>query len=191
MDPDKKISGNFFIQQLANDDEQAFDHLFRQYYKPLCGYVVRMVGNGNETENIVQDCFLRFWENRDKIQQINNLSAYLFFMARNLAIDHLRPRKITNKPLYPTIALETDETEQQVSFRELDERLWQAIAQLPERCRIAFEYSRINGLSHQQIAEKMQITVKGVEALIGRSIKILREELADFLVVASFFLTTF
>jgi RNA polymerase sigma-70 factor (ECF subfamily) len=150
-----------------------------------------MVGNGNETENIVQDCFLRFWENRDKIQQINNLSAYLFFMARNLAIDHLRHRKITNKPLYPTIALETDETEQQVSFRELDERLWQAIAQLPERCRIAFEYSRINGLSHQQIAEKMQITVKGVEALIGRSIKILREELADFLVVASFFLTTF
>jgi RNA polymerase sigma-70 factor (ECF subfamily) len=88
---------------------------------------------------------------------------------------------ITNQSDFP----ESD-TEEAIDTRDLNVMLWQAIARLPDRCQTAFEYSRVDGLTYSQIAVRMGITQKAVEALISRSLKLLRASLADFLALLIF-----
>ena len=133
---------------------------------------------------LVQNCFIRFWEKRDEVEKIENLYSYLYFMMRNQCVDHLRERRRSHTvPI--TIQAEFLEcvTEETIDANDLSTHLWQAITRLPERCRLAFEYSRIEGLTYSQIASKMGITLKGVEALISRALKLLRANLVDFLTI--------
>ena len=103
-------------------------------------------------------------------------------MVRNRCIDHLREQKrvhqvpITNQADFPE-----SETEQKIDANDLGSQLWLSIAKLPDRCRMAFEYSRIDELTYPQIAAKMGISNKAVEALVSRALKILRANLVDFL----------
>jgi RNA polymerase sigma-70 factor (ECF subfamily) len=103
-------------------------------------------------------------------------------MVRNQSIDFLRKEK-TNSKIFNNLRLEKSEntTEEQISKNEFEEKLLKSIMNLPERCRTAIEMSRLEGLSNKEIAQKMEISVKGVEALIGRSLKLLRSELQEFL----------
>jgi RNA polymerase sigma-70 factor (ECF subfamily) len=103
-------------------------------------------------------------------------------MVRNQSIDYLRKEK-SNSKAYLNIRPEesANTTENQILKNEFEEKLLQSILKLPERCRIAFELSRFDGFTNKEIAQNMQISVKGVEALIGRSLKLLRIELVEFL----------
>ncbi len=188
---DQNNSDAFLFMQLQAGSEKAFDHLFRSYYKPLCLQANRLVDDQHEAESIVQDCFVKFWENRVQIKSVENLSSYLFFMVRNLAIDHLRRRKKVDKTPLDLAEIADEGTDDPLNHKELENHLWPMVANLPDRCRIAFEYSRIEGLTYPQIAVKMNISVKAVEALIGRSLKILRANLVEFLSLTLLFLRLF
>jgi len=177
----------FLFNQIQLGKEEAFDFIFRKYYKVLTIQAIRIVHDQDEAQSLVQDCFVRFWEKRNGLQDIQDLYSYFYFMVRNRCIDHLREERrancvpITNQSDFP----ESD-TEEAIDTRDLNVRLWQAIARLPERCHTAFEYSRVDGLTYSQIAAKMGITQKAVEALISRSLKLLRASLADFLAILIF-----
>ena len=103
----------------------------------------------------------------------------------------------TSKTFIPTCFLRPNnvqldfmesEKEETIDANDLSTHLWQAIARLPEICRIAFEYSRIDELTYSQIAKKMGISDKAVEALISRSLKLLRANVFDFLGILVLFL---
>lgn len=172
----------FLLNELQKGNERAFDTVFKQYYKPLCQFSYSFIKDQNTAENLVQEVFVKLWEKRENITNIDNLLSYLMGMVRNQSIDFLRKEK-TNSKVYNQLRPESSEntTEEQISKNEFEEKLLKSILNLPERCRTAIEMSRFDGFSNKEIAQKMEISVKGVEALIGRSLKLLRSELQEFL----------
>jgi RNA polymerase sigma-70 factor (ECF subfamily) len=172
----------FILSELQKGNERAFDTIFKQYYKPLCQFSYSFIKDQDTSENLVQEVFAKLWEKRERLTNIENLLSYLMGMVRNQSIDFLRKKK-TNSKFYNKLRPEESEntTEEQISKNEFEESLLKSITNLPERCRIAIEMSRFDGFSNKEIAQKMEISVKGVEALIGRSLKLLRSELQEFL----------
>ncbi len=182
MTSEKEGNDQFLFAQMRLGKEEAFDFMFRRYYKILTIQAIRFVHDQDIAQSIVQDCFIRFWEKRLELSNVEDLHSYLYFMVRNRCIDHLREQK---RRLHVTINEQPDisetDTEENIDAKDLSIHLWQAIAKLPERCRIAFEFSRIDGFTYTQIAHKMGISDKAVEALISRGLKLLRANLVDFL----------
>lgn len=179
---DPENSEQFVLMALKEGQEKAYDFIFRQYYKSLCAQAHLYTQDMDLSQSLVQDCFIKLWETREHAAEIENLSSWLIVMVRNKCIDYIRKHKreatldrAVNQP-----ATEQD-TDTPLLSREFEERLVQALTQLPERCRIAFEYSRVEDLTYPEIASRMNISVKAVEALVSRSLKILRVELKDYL----------
>ena len=103
-------------------------------------------------------------------------------MVRNRCIDHLRELKRTPQvPITNHADIPESDTEEKIDATDLGSQIWLSIAKLPDRCRIAFEYSRIDELTYPQIANKMGISTKAVEALVSRALKALRANLVDLL----------
>ena len=175
-------SDSYILSDLQNGKEEAFDFIFRKYFRALCVQANGYVKDLDLAQSLVQDCFIKLWERRSQVTEIENLSSYLSFMVRNKCLDHLRKEKRTTE-LVDGAPEEIDDhnSETQLLSREFEEKLVEALALLPDRCRIAFEYSRFEGLTYTEIASKMNITNKAVEALMSRSLKILRSELKDYL----------
>lgn len=187
MEHTYKDNDSFVLLALKEGQEKAYDYIFRKYYKALCAQANAYVSDLDLSQSLVQDCFVRFWEKRQQATTIENLASYFSFMVRNKCIDHLRKehrlQSIENSNLDETDNLESDAL---LISHEFEEKLIVALSALPDRCRTAFEYSRFENLSYPEIANKMDISVKAVEALISRSLKILRKELKDYLPVLTF-----
>ncbi len=177
-----KTNIRFVLEELKKGNERAFDFIFREYYKPLSQFSYSIVKEQTIAENIVQDVFIKLWERRESIENATNLFSYMVIMVRNQCVDFLRKEKSSSK-LYAKLRFEEtgNTTEEQVLANEFEEKFLKSIMNLPDRCRIAMEMSRLDGFSNKEIAQKMQISVKGVEALIARSLKLLRVELKEFL----------
>jgi RNA polymerase sigma-70 factor (ECF subfamily) len=182
MEKMQKDSDSFVLLALKEGQEKAYDYIFRKYYKALCAQANAYVSDLDLSQSLVQDCFIRFWEKRHQATSIENLASYFSFMVRNKCIDHLRKehriRSIENSNLDETDSQESDTL---LLSHEFEEKLVEALSRLPDRCRTAFEYSRFENLTYPEIASEMGISVKAVEALISRSLKILRKELKDYL----------
>jgi len=175
-------SDQFVLLALKEGQEKAFDFIFRRHYKALCAQANLYVKDLDLSQSLVQDCFIKLWEARKQATAIESLSSWLSVMVRNRCIDHIRKHKREDK-LDRTVdqPVTGQDTDTPLLSHEFEERLVQALTQLPERCRIAFEYSRFEGLTYHEIAARMNISVKAVEALVSRSLKILRVELKDYL----------
>lgn len=181
---EKAYTGNepFVLVALAEGQEKAYDYIFRKHYKALCAQANAYVSDPDLAQSLVQECFIRLWEKRRKATSIDNLSSYLSFMVRNICIDHLRKEqrlksfdhKLPERP-------DSQQSDTLVLSREFEEKMVAALATLPGRCRMAFEYSRFENMTYAEIAKEMNISVKAVEGLISRSLKLLRSELKDYL----------
>lgn len=176
----------FILRELQKGNSRAFDFIFKEYYASLCRFAYSFVQDQDKAENMVQDVFIKLWEKRLTLDHVEHLLPYLMTMVRNQSIDLLRKEKKSTKiPLDHQNKEVVNTTEEQISKNEFEEKLLQSLMKLPDRCRIAFEMSRFENFSNKEIALKMEISVKGVEALIGRSLKLLRSDLVEFLPSAS------
>ncbi|PXX25406.1 RNA polymerase sigma-70 factor [Arenibacter sp. ARW7G5Y1] len=173
----------FLISELKNNKEEAFDCIFRRYYKGLCAYATNYVYDLDKAQSLVQDCFIKLWANRDRADSIENLPAYLSQMVRNRCIDHIRQLKSIEK-LHEKLELEefVINAENSLLSREFEEILINAISTLPKKSKMAFEYSRFENLTYKEIGVKMNISSKAVEALLSRALKLLRKDLQPYFV---------
>jgi RNA polymerase sigma-70 factor, ECF subfamily len=179
---DKENLDSFLFNELKQGNQRAFDKIFNDQYQNLCRFAVLLIHDEDEAHSLVQQVFVKLWEKRHSLDHICHLIPYLTVMVRNHCLNYLRDeKKLERLSVFPeTIGCETSE-EELYDAHFLEEKLIIAIAALPERCRMAFELSRFENMSNKDIAIKMDISVKGVEALIGRSLKTLRISLSDFL----------
>ena len=163
-------------------EEQAFDTIFRKYYALMSSLAHSFVKDPLVADSLVEDCFVKLWEKRTDLSDVQKLGAYLFSIVRNYCIDYLRKEK-SLKNLYKNLpaSMEENNTMDQVLANDFEDKLLIALNKLPERCRIAFIYNRFENLKYADIALKMGITEKAVEANIGRALKYLRIALSDFL----------
>jgi RNA polymerase sigma-70 factor (ECF subfamily) len=175
-------SDEVFVARLNEGDAKAFDFIFKKYYPNLCRFAFTILGDTDLSQGLVQNVFIKLWERRFVCGSIQNLPAYLTTMVKNQISDHIQEEKKHRQRL-PNVkrSLIDESTEQEILKRNFEECLIVALSRLPDRTRQAFELSRFENLTNKEIAETMGISVKGVEALIGRSLKVLRKELLEFL----------
>lgn len=176
-------SSDFILHEIKSGQERAFDYIFRKHYKGLCAQAMLYLKDLDTAQGLVQNCFIKFWEKRNEISDIQNISGYLSFMVRNQCIDYLRKEKVIAKAHTEHESGKTqseNSTENQIILHEFEEELVIALSNLPDRCRMAFEYSRFEELTYPEIAKKMNISVKAVEALLSRALKSLRKELKEY-----------
>lgn len=164
-------------------DEHAFDAVFREHYASLVRCAQAMLHRRDIAEEIVQDVLLALWQRRDTLVVEDSLRAYLFRATRNRALNHLRHLSIERRAEPELSMVEVPDAPAPAALvgEEIDAALRAAIRALPPRCREVFELSRVSGLRYAEIALTLGISVKTVEAQMGKALKVLRWELADFL----------
>lgn len=168
---------------MARGDHAAFDTLFRAYYASLVGFAQSLVRERALAEELSQDVMLELWRRRESLVLQESVRAYLYQSVRNRALNHLRHERIerTRQPDLEPDASMAPPPDQEVAERDIDAAVRAAIAKLPPRCREVFEASRVHGLTYGEIATTLGISVKTVEAQMGKALRILREELAPMI----------
>lgn len=158
--------------------EKSIERLFSLYHLRLVAYATRIVGSEAIGGDIVQDIFLKLWENSPKIYS-ETIKSYLFVQCRNTCINYLRQEKIfNNKALsIDTASIESlymvdfiDEVDDGVHEKILSDVL-KFIETLPPQTRNVFYLSRIDGLSHKIISLQLAISEKAVEKHITIALK--------------------
>ncbi len=175
---DLSIKDETLFAQMRLHDAKAFEVLFKRHYKPLCRRVNSMLNDEEATEDVVQQLFIKIWESRETLQTPDSVAAYLFTAARNRALNYIKSqsRKLSNETPLTHLHDEADNrTEENMDAKELQKALYAAIDALPEKRREVFVLSRFEGKSYKEIAEIMQISVKTVEAQMGKALSTLRE----------------
>ncbi len=179
---EKEQVDRFLFEELKSGNSRAFDKIFNCYYQNLCLFANSIVHDEDAAQGLVQQVFINLWETRTSLNHIQRLSPYLTTMVKNTCFNHIkREKRNINMPDVSSSSRSENTTENQVNINDFEEHLIIALTSLPIRCKMAFEYSRFENLTNREIAQKMEITVKGVEALIGRALKLLRISLAEYL----------
>jgi RNA polymerase sigma-70 factor (ECF subfamily) len=166
------------FKQIAKNDKAAFDEIFRRYYTPLCRYALKITQKEETAEEAVQLIFIHLWERRQSLLVQQSPVAYLFKAVKLKVFETFRSQQIKNK--YEQDFAQKQEITEEESFPALDNYelsclIWNAIDQLPEKCGEIFRLSRDEGLTYNEIAEHLDISVKTVEAQMGIAFKKLRE----------------
>lgn len=175
---DLSIKDETLFANMRLHDAKAFELLFKRHYKPLCRRVNSMLNDEEATEDVVQQLFIKIWESRETLQTPDSVAAYLFTAARNRALNYIKSqsRKSNNEVPLTNLHDEADNRmEEQMDAKELQKALYAAIDSLPEKRREVFILSRFEGKSYKEIAEIMQISIKTVEAQMGKALSTLRE----------------
>lgn len=182
------------LQLIAtNDDEKAFATLVSRYWNNIYAQAITYLKNSHQAQDVVQEVFLKIWEKRSMLPDVERFDSFLFIIARNRIISELR-KKLT-LPLNDNLAEEsTDNTtlpDKSLSFKILQEHLKAAVDLLPPQQKMAYLLSREEGLSYEAIAVKMNLSKETVKKHIGRALNFLRtyirthSDIAHFIVVLS------
>jgi RNA polymerase sigma-70 factor (ECF subfamily) len=169
--------------RIRQGDHSAFDALFRATYAQLVGVTRSIVRDADVAEEIVQDVLLELWRRREALVVEDSLRAYLFRATRNRALNHLRHIAVERRgePFVRGESAVSPRADARLSASEIEVAIRDAVAKLPERCREVFELSRLHGLKYSEIAQTLGISIKTVEAQMGKALRILREQLAPWL----------
>ncbi|MDE6542096.1 MAG: RNA polymerase sigma-70 factor [Muribaculaceae bacterium] len=155
---------------------REFEKEFKRLYLPLGMYALRIVGDTSAAEDIVQEAFISIWQSVgvEGAEAPANFKAYMYRAVRNGCISHLRQQKHPEE-LQPDLP-QPDEAE--IDTSERDARIWQAVDALPERCREIFLMSKRDGLSNDEIAEELGLSVSTVKNQMVKAMSRLRDALS-------------
>jgi RNA polymerase sigma-70 factor (ECF subfamily) len=179
------------LDYFLNKEKEDYRYLFQLYYKPLCHLSTHYLDNKDEAKGVVQDVFVKLWEIRHELNLDSNLRNFLFTLVKNDCLNILKHRQVLLKHHEKIRWMEMHYQYESLSrmgdnyleFDELKHKIDLAIQNLPEHCRVVFEMSRFEELKNREIAEKLGVTQKTVEAHLTKALKILRDELKDYLPV--------
>ena len=163
----------------ARRDSASFAELVSRYYKPVYRVVWRMMNGNAETEDVAQEAFVKLWANPAQILEAKALKGWLMRVASNLAVDRLRRKQHADIEAVGEIADPRQRTDASLDGKVASRRVDQAIAQLPERQRLAVTLVYFEGMTNIVAAQVMEISVDAVESLLARGRRTLKEALAN------------
>ena len=183
------INNELFLSLLEKGEKCAFEALFRLYYTKLVniskGYLVYQ----QEAESIVQNVFLKLWENKASLGEVSNINSYLYTMTKNLCLDQLKHEKIKKNYIDNSYRIRSeiqykfiqDEAASLLLENELESKIIQSIELLPEKCKNIFKKSRLEGLKRSEIASEMGISHKTVDNHMASALRHMRFHLREFI----------
>jgi RNA polymerase sigma-70 factor (family 1) len=163
------------LRRLKQDDERAFDALFRHYSALVYRFAFGYLKSRPASEEIVQECFIKIWEKRDQLRDDVPLKGYLFTTAHHAVLNELR-RDQHHLRLHGQVAATSPvSVTNEAEYQEMEALYLAALERLPPKQREVFVLSRQQGLSYPEIAVRQGVSVKTVEAHIMQALKTLRK----------------
>jgi len=172
------------ISQTFN--KQNYEQIFRQHYSELCSYAVNFIEDLDDAEEIVQEIFVKMWENRNEINITDSLRSYLFRSIRNACLNkkkHIKIRETYKEHNERELEQNFVDLNNILDASELEIKIRNAIDKLPTERRKIFIMSRYDELKYKEIAEKLNISIKTVENQMGSALKFLRTELIEYITI--------
>jgi RNA polymerase sigma-70 factor (family 1) len=190
------ISNEALIKLIAAGDESAFNLLFERYRNKLYSYLVRITKSKEIAEEATLDVFLKIWNARLALEEINNFDMFLFRVAYNKGIDYIRQAATNRSRQHETWAdleklVATEAADQKLLKSATEAAINTAVRQLSEQRREAFRLSREELLSYDEIAQRMNISRHTVRNHITAALSFIRQhldqgpEIASIIILAS------
>ena len=181
MEKIKIDNETLLLAALKMDSHEAFVQIFRRYYPDLVFFVTRFIPDMETCEDIVQEAFIKIWANRKFLEIRTSLKTYLVSLVQNLALNEIKHRKV--KTLYRNMyhemimSLPADE---HILYTELNDVVENLFSQLDPEVLETYMLSRSHHLKYTEIAKKLNISVRTVEARISKTIRFLQSNLKDY-----------
>lgn len=165
------------LQRLRKGDESAFRQLYDLHSRPVAAFIYQLTHSAVDAEDILQDTFLKLWTSRDQLPAIENFGNYIFIIARNKTVDHLR--KVARQQqlvdqVWANISEVADALDLQLDARESQQLIANALNQLSDQKQTIFRLSRVEGLSHDDIAAQLGLSKSRVKNLQVETLKHIR-----------------
>lgn len=168
------------LHRVSLGDTEAFTTVYYRYKDKLYGFVLGLTRSTDKSEDIVQDVFLKLWQNREQASEIDNLNAYLFRMAQNQFVDALRKfsKSIAIISEYKKNKTENITPIDTLIGKELNEKIEEAIHSLSPRQRKVYCMHKEQGLPHAEIASLLNLSLSTIQNHINRAFANIRKYLA-------------
>jgi RNA polymerase sigma-70 factor (family 1) len=170
------------IQAVNRGDTVAFEQLFIRYYTRLVVFACRFVPDEDTARELVQDVFVSFFDKQQTIEIHTSLKAHLYQSVRNRCLNHIKREKnikLHHDNIYHNNINSDYYLESSIEQTEFENKIFQLIQSLPDKCRQVFEMSRFEGLKNDDIAQKLDISKRTVETQISKALKFLRDNLKE------------
>lgn len=181
-----RLVEEILISRLKAADHSAFSFIFSAYYKDLVLFASRFTHDLTNAEEIVQDTFVRLWEEHESLNITISLKSYLLKTVQNKCIDWLRHKKImqthSNFILESPLQFEYN-TDSYVLCSELQDQIDIALSLLPETISEAFRMNRYEGLKYREIADILNVSERTIEVRIGKALHLIRNYLKKYFIL--------
>ncbi len=181
------------FKELASGNKDAFEKLYQLYFPRLYSFSYRIIQDSGFAKDIVQNVFIRLWENRETFAH-EQPESFLYKMVRNASLNYIRHIKVVDnlkekvkdqfqsQELYyidmvgnePYVLIE----------KELQDQILEVMDSLPEKCGLVFRKSRVEGLKNKEIAEQLGMSLKNVEKHISKALTVYRNKFSGYLPIA-------
>ena len=185
---------NELISRLKNGEVKAFDTLFHSYSERLYQFAFSLLKNPEDAEGIIQESFLRVWNKRKDLDSSKSFKSYLFTISYNLIIDKLR-RKFRERSYIEHLTRYfeqvTNPSELKADYDIIKSQIDKAVEELPRKRRQIYKLSREDMLTHKEISDQLDISVKTVENQINLALKHLKNRVGTNLLTVLLYLYLF
>ncbi len=188
-------SNTELLQLIREDNMVAFYNLYERYSKRLFGFVLKYLKQESDAEEIVQEVFIKIWENRASIDIFSSFESFLFTIAYNKTISLFRQRTTENKYLEHLKSIQQVDEEpviiDEIYYTELKDKIQSLLDELSPRQKEIFQLSREQGLTHQEIAAKLNISVNTVKKHMVNTLAFLKLNIGNGNIVSVLFVYLF
>lgn len=170
----------FSVEQLNTGDKQAFSEAFLIYYSALCYFSKKIVGDADSAEDIVEELFLKLWNRHEEFENEQHLKAFLYRSVKNASFNFIKLSQRSeqrNHVFTEQLGTEQESCLHDIIHNEIAREIYQAIKELPLQCGKVISMSYLEGLSNQEIADKMGLSIQTIKNQKMRGLSLLRNRL--------------
>ncbi len=162
----------------SNEELTWYRSIFDQYYESIRSFAYYKTGDVDLADDIVQEVFLKLWTNRQGVKD-DTIKSLLYTIASNTIKNHFKHQKVVYSFQQQDQSNETsDEADSNLRQEELNRKLQDALAEIPEKSREVFLMNRIEGLTYSDIADRLGLSVKAIEKRMSEALSILRSRIS-------------